>query len=77
MARQDSGCESGCRIFFALDLPADAFDGIFAKPTLFQHPRRSCLALYGQLHQSLKPGGVLFKLQPARFEDQEGWTVNR
>jgi len=50
-----------CRNFLALDLPAERFDGIFAKRHLFNPQQRSCLARLRQLHQSLSLGGVLFQ----------------
>lgn len=76
MARQDSGCEVWLQDFLALDLPAERFDGIFANATLFHIPSRILPATLRQMHQSLKPGGVLFSSNP-RGDDQEGWTGDR
>ena len=76
MARQDSGCEVWLQDFLALDLPAERFDGIFANATLFHIPSKILPATLRQLHQSLKPGGVLFSSNP-RGQDQEGWTGDR
>lgn len=76
MARQDSGCEVWLQDFLALDLPAERFDGIFANATLFHIPSRILPAALRQLHQTLKPGGVLFCSNP-RGDDQEGWTGDR
>ena len=76
MAREDSGCEVWLQDFLALDLPAQRFDGIFANAALFHIPSRKLPAALRQLHQSLKPGGVLFSSNP-RGDDQEGWTGDR
>ena len=76
MAREDSGCEVWLQDFLALDLPAQRFDGIFANAALFHIPSRKLPTALRQLHQSLKPGGVLFCSNP-RGDDQEGWTGDR
>src|SRR5271166_5185189 len=41
MARAHSGCEVWQQNFFALDLPAGTFDGVFANASLFHVPRRA------------------------------------
>tara|TARA_R110000764_G_scaffold183185_1_gene268944 strand:- start:52399 stop:53499 length:1101 start_codon:yes stop_codon:yes gene_type:complete len=76
MAREDSGCEVWLQDFLALDLPTQRFDGIFANAALFHIPSRKLPTALRQLHQSLKPGGVLFSSNP-RGDDQEGWTGDR
>ena len=38
--------------------------------------RRSCRACCGELHATLKPGGVLFSSNP-RGDDEEGWNGGR
>lgn len=76
MARQDSGCEVWLQDFLALDLPAERFDGIFANATLFHIPSKMLPATLRQLHQSLKPDGVLLSSNP-RGDDQEGWAGDR
>jgi len=76
MARADSGCEVWQQDFLALDLPAQRFDGVFANATLFHIPSRALPAALRQLHDCLKPGGVLLSSNP-RGEDQEGWNGDR
>jgi hypothetical protein len=41
MARTHSGCEVWQQNFFALDLPPDTFDGVFANASLFHVPSRA------------------------------------
>ena len=76
MARADSGCEVWQQDFLALDLPAERFDGVFANAVLFHVPSQELPRVLGQLHGTLKPGGVLFSSNP-RGENQEGWNGPR
>ncbi|HEX5356067.1 MAG TPA: class I SAM-dependent methyltransferase [Aquabacterium sp.] len=76
MARQHSGCEVMEQSFLALDLPAARFDGIFANASLFHVPSQALPRVLSQLHQALKPGGVLFSSNP-RGRGQEGWHGGR
>ena len=76
MARADSGCEVWQQDFFALDLPAERFDGIFANAVLFHVPRQELPRVLRQLHASLKVGGALFSSNP-RGQNQEGWNGER
>jgi SAM-dependent methyltransferase len=76
MAREDSGCEVWQQDFLTLDLPAARFDGIFANASLFHVPSAALPDVLRQLHQSLKPRGVLFSSNP-RGENQEGWNAGR
>ena len=76
MAREDSGCEVWLQDFLALDLPTQRFDGVFANAALFHIPSSKLPAALQQLHQTLKPGGVLFCSNP-RGDDQEGWQGDR
>ncbi|HVY07444.1 MAG TPA: class I SAM-dependent methyltransferase [Burkholderiales bacterium] len=76
MARADSGCEVWQQDFLALDLPADCFDGVFANASLFHVPSRDLPRVLGQLHFTLKPGGVLFSSNP-RGGNEEGWRQGR
>ena len=76
MARADSGCEVWQQDFLDLDLPAGRFDGIFANAVLFHVPRQELPRVLGQLHATLKPGGVLFSSNP-RGDNQEGWNGQR
>ncbi len=64
MAREDSGCEVYQQDFLKLELPAERFDGIFANAVLFHIPKQELPRVLQQLHGALKPGGVLFQLQP-------------
>jgi len=76
MARTDSGCEVWQQNFFALDLPSQRFDGIFANASLFHVPTALLPRVLGQLHATLKPGGVLFCSNP-RGNNSEGWSGGR
>ena len=76
MARTHSGCEVLEQNFLALDLPADRFDGVFANAVLFHVPTQELPRVLGQLHATLKPGGVLFSSNP-RGDGQEGWNGDR
>ncbi|WP_249679054.1 class I SAM-dependent methyltransferase [Pseudomonas abieticivorans] len=76
MARQDSSCEVLHQNFLQLDLPAGRFDGIFANAVLFHIPRQELPRVLGQLHATLKDGGVLFSSNP-RGDNQEGWNGER
>lgn len=76
MARADSGCEVWLQDFLHLDLPESHFDGIFANAVLFHIPSKVLPQTLQQLHQSLKPGGVLFSSNP-RGDNQEGWNGDR
>ena len=76
MARQASGCEVWLQDFLALDLPSERFDGIFANASLFHVPSAELPRVLGQLHDSLKPGGVLLSSNP-RGHNEEGWQGAR
>ena len=76
MARAYSGCEVLQQNFLELDLPDGRFDGIFANAVLFHVPSDALARVLGQLHASLKPGGVLFSSNP-RGDGQEGWNGER
>jgi len=76
MARAYSGCEVWQQDFLGLDLPPARFDGVFANASLFHIPSRELPRVLGQLHATLKPGGVLFSSNP-RGENQEGWNHGR
>ena len=62
--------------FLALDLPEAGFDGVFANASLFHVPTRELTRVLNELHQCLKPGGVLFVSNP-RGENDEGWNRGR
>jgi len=76
MARAWSGCTVWQQDFLQLDLPAQAFDGVFANATLFHVPSRAIAGVLAALHASLKPGGVLFCSNPLG-QNQEGWNGPR
>ncbi len=76
MARAHSGCEVWQQDFLALDLPDQHFDGVFANASLFHVPAQELPRVLGQLHATLKPGGVLFASNP-RGNNEEGWNGER
>ena len=71
MARQATGCEVWHQDFLDLDLPDEAFDGVFANAVLFHVPTQELLRVLGQLRRTLVPNGVLFCSNP-RGPDVEG-----
>jgi 2-polyprenyl-3-methyl-5-hydroxy-6-metoxy-1,4-benzoquinol methylase len=76
MARQHSGCEVLEQNFLDLQLPQAQFDGVFANAVLFHVPSIALPQVLKQLHDTLKPGGVLFSSNP-RGEGREGWQGER
>ena len=76
MARADSGCEVWQQDFLRLDLPPERFDGIFANAALFHVPSQELPRVLRQLHDTLKPEGVLFSSNP-RGGNEEGWNAGR
>ena len=76
MATAHSGCEVWHQDFLRLDLPPEYFDGVFANASLFHVPGRHIRRVLEQLHDCLKPGGVLFASNP-HGQDQEGWNGGR
>ncbi|WP_165677954.1 class I SAM-dependent methyltransferase [Metapseudomonas otitidis] len=76
MARIDAGCEVWQQNFLALKLPAERFDGVFANASLFHVPLQELPRVLGQLHATLRPGGVLFSSNP-RGQNEEGWNGQR
>lgn len=76
MARTDAGCEVWQQNFLALELPAERFDGVFANASLFHVPLQELPRVLGQLHATLRPGGVLFSSNP-RGQNEEGWNGQR
>ena len=76
MARADTGCEVWQQDFLQLELPDNYFDGIFANAVLFHVPSQELPRVLGQLHATLKPGGVLFSSNP-RGNNEEGWNHSR
>ncbi len=76
MAREHAGVEVLHQDFLALDLPDEAFDGVFANASLFHVPRRALPRVLGELRACLRPGGVLFASNP-RGDNREGWNGRR
>jgi SAM-dependent methyltransferase len=76
MARAHAGCEVLHQDFLKLSLPPGRFDGVFANASLFHVPSQELHRVLGQLHDSLKPGGVLFSSNP-RGNNTEGWSSER
>jgi SAM-dependent methyltransferase len=76
MARGYSGCDVWEQDFLKLDLPALAFDGIFANAALFHVPSRDLPRVLRELHTALKPRGVLFSSNP-HGNNEEGWNRGR
>ncbi|WPC04994.1 class I SAM-dependent methyltransferase [Pseudomonas benzenivorans] len=76
MARAESGCEVWRQDFLALELPDGQFDGIFANAVLFHVPSQELPRVLGQLHATLKPGGVLLSSNP-RGDNREGFNGER
>ncbi|MGC8102469.1 class I SAM-dependent methyltransferase [Metapseudomonas otitidis] len=76
MARADAGCEVWQQNFLALELPAERFDGVFANASLFHVPLQELPRVLGELHATLRPGGVLFSSNP-RGQNEEGWNGQR
>jgi SAM-dependent methyltransferase len=76
MAREYSGCDVIEQDLLALDLPAGRFDGLFANAVLFHVPAQELPRVLGELHATLRPGGVLFSSNP-RGDGQEGWSGDR
>jgi SAM-dependent methyltransferase len=64
MARDYSGCEVWHQNFLNLNLPEQHFDGLFANASLFHVPRQDFSRVLKQLHNTLKPGGILFSSNP-------------
>lgn len=76
MARADTGCEVWQQDFLALSLPAGRFDGVYANAALFHVPAQELGRVLGQLHDTLRPRGVLFSSNP-RGANEEGWHGSR
>jgi SAM-dependent methyltransferase len=76
MARAHSGCEVWQQDFLSLELPDAHFDGVFANASLFHVPRQELPRVLGELHATLKPGGVLFSSNP-RGNNEESVNGDR
>jgi SAM-dependent methyltransferase len=58
MAHKVSGFPVLHQNLFALDLPAERFDGVFANAVLFHVPTQELLRVLGELYAALEPRGV-------------------
>jgi SAM-dependent methyltransferase len=76
MARKYSGCEVLHQDFLKLDLPPEAFDGVFANASIFHVPSQELPRVLKELWASLKKDGVFFSSNP-RGGDVEGWNDQR
>jgi SAM-dependent methyltransferase len=76
MARETTGCEVLHQDFLSLSLPPGRFDGVFANASLFHVPSADLPRVLRQLHDALKPRGVLFSSNP-RGDNQERWNGER
>lgn len=75
MARAYTGCQILHQTFLNLDLPCNAFDGIFANASLFHIPSQALPSVLDDLHSTLREGGILFISNPRG--DGEGWSGQR
>lgn len=75
MARAYTGCRILQQTFLSLDLPRNAFDGIFANASLFHVPSDKLPSVLNTLHATLRDDGVLFISNPRG--DGEGWSGQR
>jgi len=76
MAREASGCDVWQQDFLALALPPAHFDGVFANASLFHVPSAALARVLRELHDTLKPRGVLFASNP-HGHNEEGWNRGR
>jgi SAM-dependent methyltransferase len=75
MARANTGCQVLHQHFLSLALPHHRFDGIFANASLFHVPGQELPRVLEQLHNALRPGGILFSSNPRG--NSEGWSGQR
>ncbi len=76
LARVHGATEVWQQDFLKLDLPTEHFDGVFANAALFHVPSQELPRVLRQLHETLRPRGVLFASNP-RGQDEEGWSRGR
>lgn len=76
MAREHSACEVLEQDFLALSLGVARFDGVFANASLFHVPSAELPRVLREIHDALKPRGVLFSSNP-RGNNEEGWRGDR
>ncbi len=73
MAKDNSDCPILCQSFNDLKLEDNIFDGIFANASLFHVPSKNLSKVLKDLHNALRPNGILFTSNPRG--DQEGWST--
>ncbi len=76
VARERSGAPVLEQDMLDLDLPATAFDGVFAQAVLFHVPTAALPDVLARLRASLRPKGVLFACDPTG-DGTEGWAEDR
>ncbi len=75
MAQANSGSPVLHQQFLSLNLPDEAFDGVFANASLFHIPGQELPRVLRELHSSLRPKGILFSSNPRG--NSEGWSGQR
>lgn len=75
MAEIHSDCPTLHQQFLKLNLDDASFDGIFANASLFHIPSLELPRILKQLHNALRPDGILFSSNPRG--DLEGWQGAR
>ena len=75
MARKYSDCPVLHQQFLSLDLKENTFDGIFANASLFHVPSSELPRILNEMHQALRPNGILFTSNPRG--SAEGWNGQR
>ena len=75
MARSYTGCEILQQKFLSLELPKQAYDGIFANASLFHVPSQELPRVLDDLYVALRPDGILFLSNPRG--NNEGWSGQR
>ena len=75
MARLHTACPILEQSFLDLNLPRQAFDGIFANASLFHVPSEALPRVLTELKDALRPGGILFSSNPRG--NSEGWFGQR
>ncbi|MBL4889827.1 MAG: class I SAM-dependent methyltransferase [Candidatus Lindowbacteria bacterium] len=75
MVKKYTGCPTINQSFLSLDLPPHSFDGIFANASLFHIPSQELPRVLTELHNALRPEGILFSSNPRGTN--ELWQGNR
>lgn len=75
IARHYTNCPILQQTFLNLELPEEGFDGIFANASLFHIPSQELPRVLNELHDALRPNGILFSSNPRG--NGEGWQGER